>query len=147
MADERSLTDLVRFLDPSGSMGDADIANVTQKMKFTDVLDVITNVSKGNDTDARTILAKYDDRFKVTNEYSSVPTAPKTSGFKPIKPIGTSQTPNGPKPNNPNGANSTQQKQQDDETEELDQIIHDPQNQNSPEVKQIQSLVQRIRQR
>lgn len=143
MADERSLSDLVRFLDPSGSMGDADIANVTQKMKFTDVLDVITNVSKGNDTDARTILAKYDDRFKVTNEYSSVPTAPKTSGFKPIKPIGTSQTPNGPKPNNPNSGNQ----QQDSEGDELDQIIHDPQNQNSPEVRQIQSLVQRIKQR
>ena len=145
MADERSLTDLVRFLDPSGSMGDADIANVTQKMKFTDVLDVITNVSKGNDTDARTILAKYDDRFKVTNEYSSVPTAPRTSGFKPIKPIGTSQTPNGPKQNSPTGSGNTQQ--QGAETDELDQIVNDPKNQNSPEVKQIQSLVQRIRQR
>ena len=142
MADERSLTELDRFLDPSGTMGDADIANVTQKMKFTDVLDVITNVSKGNESDARTILAKYDDRFQVANEYSSVPTAPRTSGFKPIKPIGTSQTPNGPKPNNPTGGN-----QQDGEGEELDQIIHDPKNQNSPEVRQIQSLVQRIKQR
>lgn len=143
MADERSLTDLVRFLDPSGTMGDADIANVTQKMKFTDVLDVITNVSKGSESDARTILAKYDDRFQVANEYSSVPTAPKTSGFKPIKPIGTSQSPNGPRPNNPNGPSN----QQGTEADELDQIIHDPQNQNSPEVKQIQSLVQRIKQR
>lgn len=128
MADERSLTDLVRFLDPSGTMGDADIANVTQKMKFTDVLDVITNVSKGSDSDARTILAKYDDRFQVANEYSSVPTAPRTSGFKPIKPIGTSQSPNGPRPNNPNGQGN--QQQQGTEADELDQIIHDPQNQN-----------------
>ena len=35
MAD-RNLSELIRFLDPSGSMTDADIAEVSRKLKFTD---------------------------------------------------------------------------------------------------------------
>ena len=35
MADDRSLKDIIRFLDPSGEISDADIASVTQDLKFT----------------------------------------------------------------------------------------------------------------
>jgi hypothetical protein len=135
---ERSLTDLIRFLDQSGSMSDSDVSNVSQKMKFTDVLDVVTAMSKGDETAARTIMANYDDRFTVAQEYSSVPTASRTSGFKPIKPVGSSPTIAG-KPTNPNGPQA-----QDDEEQDVNNMIADPANKNKPEVKQIQSLLQRM---
>jgi hypothetical protein len=133
MDQDRSLKDLVRFLDPSGDMSDADIAKVTQSMKFTDVLDVITHVSKGNDTDARAILTKYDDRFTVAQEYAGA-AATSQSTFKPIKPVGSSPTLARP-PTNPNGTS---------DEEDIDAMVNDPQNKNKPEVRQIQSLLQRM---
>ena len=57
MDQDRSLKDLIRFLDPSGSMSDSDIANVSQKMKFTDVLDLVTLVGKGSESEARDLMA------------------------------------------------------------------------------------------
>jgi hypothetical protein len=138
---ERSLTDLIRFLDQSGSMSDSDVANVSQKMKFTDVLDVVTAMSKGDETAARTIMANYDDRFTVAQEYSSVPTANKTSGFKPIKPVGSSPT-MAKQPTNPNGPQA--QQGQDGEEQDVNNMLADPANKNKPEVRQIQSLLQRM---
>lgn len=141
MADDRSLKDVIRFLDPSGDMTDADIAAIASKLKFTEVLDVITAVGKDNLKDARNMLAKYDQRFataaeeSMTNEYSSVPTANK-SGFKPIKPVGTSPTMAG-KPTNPNGP-------QTGDEDDVDDVLADPMNKNKPEVRQIQNLLQRM---
>jgi hypothetical protein len=158
---ERSLTDLIRFLDQSGSMSDSDISNVSQKIKFTDVLDVVTSMSKGDEAAARSIMAKYDDRFTVAQEYSSVPTANKPSGFKPIKPVGSSPTMAG-RPTNPNGPQAQQagvpgqpnqqfgrnaQQGQGDEEQDVNNMLLDPANKNKPEVRQIQSLLQRMQQR
>ena len=148
---ERSLTDLIRFLDQSGSMSDSDISNVSQKIKFTDVLDVVTSMSKGDEAAARSIMAKYDDRFTVAQEYSSVPTANIPSGFKPIKPVGSSPTMAG-RPTNPNGPQAQQagvpgqpnQQGQDSEEQDVNNMLLDPANKNKPEVRQIQSLLQRM---
>lgn len=140
MADDRSLKDVIRFLDPSGAMSDADVAAVASKLKFTEVLDIITAVGKDDLSKARDMLAKYDQRFataaeeSITNEYSSVPATNK-SAFKPIKPVGSAPT-MAQRPTNPNGA-------QDDE-DDVDSVLADPANKNKPEVRQIQSLLQRM---
>lgn len=138
MADDRSLKDVIRFVDPSGDMSDADIAQVSRELKFTEVLDLITKVGKDDVDGARNILAKYDDRFNIAKEYSNAKPGPGSS-FKPIKPVGSSPTIARPN-TNPNG-------QQDDDTEgaELDTALQDPQTKNRPEVRQIQSLLQRMK--
>ena len=61
------------------------------------------------------------------------------SSFKPIKPVGSSPTIARPN-TNPNGP-------QDDDSEgqELDTALQDPQTKNRPEVRQIQSLLQRMK--
>lgn len=138
MDQDRSLKDLIRFLDPSGSLSDSDIAGIAQKMKFTDVLDIVTLVGKGSESEARELMAKYDDRFTVAKEYTSVPTG-KPSGFKPIKPVGTAPT-IAQRPQNPNG--NAQQDNAD-----MDDVLADPMNKNKPEVRQIQSLLQRMQNR
>ncbi len=142
MADDRSLKDVIRFIDPSGNMSDADIAAVASKLKFTEVLDIITAVGKDDLDKARSMLAKYDQRFatgaeeSITNEYSSVPSTNKSS-FKPIKPVGTAPTIAG-KPTNPNGPQTSDE-------EDVDDMLADPMNKNKPEVRQIQSLLQRMK--
>lgn len=147
---DRSLRDVIRFLDPSGDMTDADIAGLSKKLKFTDVLDVITNVSNDNVPKAREILTRYDDRFSIAKEYVQ-PTAKigggvgkKTGGFKPIKPIGTSPTTTGstPAPTNPNGpvAGTDDEEQEQD----INAILTDPATKNKPEVQQIARLLQRM---
>lgn len=138
MADDRSLKDVIRFVDPSGDMSDADIAQVSRELKFTEVLDLITKVGEDDVDGARNILVKYDDRFTVAKEYSNATPGPGSS-FKPIKPVGSSPTM--AKPNtNPNGP-------QDDDSEgqALDTALQDPQTKNRPEVRQIQSLLQRMK--
>jgi hypothetical protein len=149
MEDDRSLSDIIRFLDPSGDISDADVASITKDLKFTEVLDLIAYVSKDDMSSARGILQKHDGRFAtgaeeesqqepetVTKEYSTVPTVNR-SGFKPIKPTPTiAGTPTNPNP---------QQKSDDDST--TDMILNDPRNQNKPEVRQIKSLLQRMSQR
>lgn len=144
MADDRSLADVIRFVDPSGDITDADIASITKDLKFTEVLDIITAVGKDDLDSARNILSKHDQRFVtaaegITNEYSSVPAAKRPSGFKPIKPIGSTPTIAGT-PTNPNG-------QAGDEEADADEILANPANKNKPEVRQIQSLLQRMQNR
>ncbi len=134
MADDRSLKDVIRFVDPSGSITDADIAAISNKLKFTEVLDLITYVGKDDLDSARNILAKHDSRFGVAKEYTNVPTK-KPGGFAPIKPIGSTPTIGG-NPTNPNGPQGD---------EDADEILNDPQNKNRPEVRQIQSLLQRMK--
>jgi hypothetical protein len=138
MADDRSLKDVIRFVDPSGDMSDADIAHVGSQLKFTEVLDLITKVGKDDIDGARNILANYDDRFNVAKEYSNAKPGPGSS-FKPIKPVGSSPTIARPN-TNPNGP-------QDDDSEgaELDTALQDPQTKNRPEVRQIQNLLQRMK--
>lgn len=144
MADDRSLKDVIRFLDPSGDLTDSDIAALTQKLKFTEVLDVVTYVSNDDLDKAREILFKYDQRFAVAKEATvarpigggvgakaGAPNLAKPGSFKkpmgtqPIKPIGTATT------------------TQDDE-QDLDQLLTDPSTKNKPEVRQIANLLQRM---
>lgn len=135
MAD-RSLKDIIRFLDPSGEISDADIASISSALKFTEVLDLISAVSDDKVDLGRNILAKHDPRFGVAKEYAGAAAA-STSGFKPIKPVGSSPTMARPN-TNPNG---------EQDAEDLDSLINDPMSKNKPEVKQIQSLVQRLQNR
>ena len=136
MEEDRSLKDIVRFADPSGEISDADIANITGDLKFSEVLDLISAVSKDDMDAARTILSDYDPRFSVAQEYANVPGA-----IKPIKPQGTVGKLPGTanKPTNPNGEMGGE--------EDLNAMIDDPMNKNKPEVKQIQSLLQRMQNR
>jgi hypothetical protein len=163
MDQDRSLKDLIRFLDPSGDMSDADIADLTSKLKFTEVLDLISNVGKDDLDAARSILNNYDTRFSVAKEYTAVPTKPAGGGFKPIKPQGTvGQLPStAPSTQQAGGQPSTQQAggqpanaaqgQNNQNTElsgdDLTGMLDDPSNQSNPDVKQIKSLLQRLQQR
>lgn len=136
MAEDRSIKDIIRFLDPSGEISDAEIASISNSLKFSEVLDLISAVSDDKVDAGRNILSKHDPRFTVTQEYAGAPGA-HPSGFKPIKPVGTSPTIAGT-PTNPNGPN---------DQEDLDALVTDPMNKNKPEVKQIQSLLQRLQNR
>jgi hypothetical protein len=135
MAD-RSLKDIIRFLDPSGEISDAEIASISSDLKFTEVLDLISAVSDDKVDAGRNILSKHDPRFSIAQEYAGAIGA-RPSGFKPIKPVGSSPTIAGT-PTNPNGAQ---------DSEDLDSLVNDPMSKNKPEVKQIQSLLQRLQNR
>jgi len=136
MADDRSLKDIIRFLDPSGEISDSEIASIANDLKFSEVLDLISAVSDDKVDAGRNILSKHDPRFGVAKEYASAQGA-QTGGFKPIKPIGSSPTIAGT-PTNPNGPK---------DQEDLESLVADPMNKNKPEVKQIQSLLQRLQNR
>lgn len=152
MAD-RNLADLIRFLDPSGQISDADVAAITKKLKFTDVLDLVGAMGKGDEEAGRNILVNYDPRFTVAKEYTSMPGANKpASGFKKIAPQGTVGTlpTTGGAPQQPTTAprqGAPVAPGQQDAEQDLDQIIADPQKKNSPEVRQIQNLLQRLQQK
>jgi len=140
MNDDRSLSDIIRFLDPTGGISDSDIADITKDLKFTEVLDLISFVSKDDFNSARNILVNHNERFgtggkteEITREYSTVPTVNK-SGFKPIRPSPTIA-------GNSLNTNKTQKKYVYSTT---DLIINDPKNQNKPEIRQIKNLLQRI---
>ena len=141
MADDRSLKDIIRFLDPSGEISDSEIASIANDLKFSEVLDLISAVSDDKVDSGRNILSKHDPRFSVAQEYAGAAGA-QSSGFKPIKPQGTvgnlPSTANAP--TNPNGS-------QDAEQGDLEAMVTDPMNKNKPEVKQIQSLLQRLQNR
>lgn len=145
---DRSLRDVIRFLDPSGDMTDADIAALSRKLKFTDVLDVITYVGNDDLPKAREILNRYDDRFTVAKEYVQPQAkigggvSKKPGGFKPIKPVGSAPTISGT-PTNPNGAQA-QDTQGGEGEEDLDALMTDPATKNKPEVQQISRLLQRM---
>lgn len=137
MAEDRSLKDIIRFLDPSGEISDAEIASISNSLKFSEVLDLISSVSDDKVDAGRAILSKHDPRFSVTQEYAQVPGAPQ-SGFKPIKPTGASPTIAG-HPTNPNGMDNSE--------DDLNTLVNDPMTKNKPEVRQIQSLLQRLQNR
>lgn len=138
MAD-RSLKDIIKFLDPSGEISDAEIASISNALKFSEVLDLISAVSDDKVDAGREILSKHDPRFSVAREYAGAPGA-QPSGFKPIKPQGTVGTlpSTANAPTNPNGEQGE---------EDLNALINDPAKKNDPNVKQIQSLLQRLQNR
>ncbi len=138
MADDRSLKDIIRFLDPSGEISDSEVASIANDLKFSEVLDLISAVSDDKVDAGRNILSKHDPRFGVAKEYAGA-TGARPGGFKPIKPVGSSPTIAGT-PTNPNGA-------QDNDQSDLEAMVTDPMNKNKPEVKQIQSLLQRLQNR
>lgn len=139
MADDRSLKDIIRFLDPSGEISDSEIASIANDLKFSEVLDLISAVSDDKVDAGRNILSKHDPRFGVAQEYAGAAGA-RPSGFKPIQPQGTvgSLPSTANKQINPNGAQ---------DQEDLEALVTDPMNKNKPEVKQIQSLLQRLQNR
>ena len=141
MAEDRSIKDIIRFLDPSGEISDAEIASISNSLKFSEVLDLISAVSDDKVNAGRQILSKHDPRFSVAQEYAGA-TGAQPSGFKPIKPQGTvgalPSTAN--KPTNPNG-------QMGNDQEDLNALVNDPTKKNDPNVKQIQSLLQRLQNR
>ena len=100
---DKSLSSVIKFLDSTGSLSDAEISNIAKELNFSEVLDLVSFVGKNDTQAAKEILAKYDDRFtseptaepapemqpeeSITNEYSNVPSAPRTSSmFKPVAP-------------------------------------------------------------
>lgn len=139
MAD-RSLKDIIRFLDPSGEISDAEIASISNALKFSEVLDLISAVSDDKVDAGRAILTKHDPRFSVAKEYAGA-AAPNQSGFKPIQPQGTvgSLPSTANKSTNPNGEMGDEQ--------DLNALVNDPAKKNDPNVKQIQSLLQRLQNR
>lgn len=139
MADDRSLKDIIRFLDPSGEISDSEIASISNDLKFSEVLDLISAVSDDKVDAGRNILSKHDPRFSVAQEYAGAAGA-RPSGFKPIQPQGTvgSLPSTANKQTNPNGPQ---------DQEDLEALVTDPMNKNKPEVKQIQSLLQRLQNR
>ena len=102
-------------------------------------MDLISAVSDDKVDAGRQILAKHDPRFSVAQEYAQAPGA-QQSGFKPIKPQGTVGTlpSTANKPTDPNGMG---------DEEDLNALINDPSKKNDPNVKQIQSLLQRLQNR
>ena len=140
MAEDRSIKDIIRFLDPSGEISDAEIASISNSLKFSEVLDLISAVSDDKVDAGRNILSKHDPRFSVAQEYASAPGAHQ-SGFKPIKPQGTvgSLPSTANAPTNPNGEMGGE--------EDLNALVNDPSKKNDPNVKQIQSLLQRLQNR
>ena len=140
MAEDRSIKDIIRFLDPSGEISDAEIASISNSLKFSEVLDLISAVSDDKIDAGRQILSKHDPRFSVAQEYAGA-TGAQPSGFKPIKPQGTvgSLPSTANKPTNPNGEMGGE--------EDLNALVNDPAKKNDPNVKQIQSLLQRLQNR
>ena len=47
MAD-RNLRDIIKFVDASNSITDAEIAEITKQLKFSDVLDLVSAVKSGD---------------------------------------------------------------------------------------------------
>jgi hypothetical protein len=152
---DKSLSSVIKFLDSTGSLSDAEISNIAKELKFSEVLDLISFVGKNDTQAAKQILAKYDDRFtsepgtepsteehpeeSITNEYSNVPMAPKTTSmFKPIAPQGTQK----PSPTTTGQQSTTGDLDNDEELQtDLDTAQKSG---HGAEVNQIKSLLQRI---
>lgn len=137
---DRSLKDIIKFLDKNGDMTDERVSEITAKLKFSEVLDLISAI-KSNDIDgAKSILSSYDEVFSSTADDMN----PATEGMN--QPSGGSlptTTATKPMATAPAG----QQARPGNEDDDLDTLINDPAKKNSPEVKQIQSLMQRLQQR
>ena len=153
---DKSLSSVIKFLDSTGSLSDAEVSNIAKELKFSEVLDLVSFVGKNDTQAAKQILAKYDDRFtseptaepaqetqpeeSITNEYSNVPTAARTTSmFKPVAPKAAQQ----PSPTT-TGQQSTDLANDEQLQSELDTA---KQSGNGAEVNQIKNLLQRISKR
>lgn len=151
---DKNLSSVIKFLDDTGSISDAEISNIAKQLKFSEVLDLIGFVGKGDTHAAKGIVAKYDDRFTsvtpaepaeegITNEYSNVPSTAKTSSmFKPVAP----KKPIAPGQQNPSPTTTGQQPTGDlDSDENLEAGLDQAQKSgHGAEVNQIRSLLKRI---
>jgi cell division septation protein DedD len=153
---DKSLSSVIKFLDSTGSLSDAEISNIAKELKFSEVLDLVSFVGKNDTQAAKQILAKYDDRFtseptaepaqatqpeeSITNEYSNVPTAPRTTSmFKPVAPKSAQQP--SPTTTGQQGTDLANDEQLQSELDTAKQSGH------GAEVNQIKSLLQRISKR
>ena len=153
---DKSLSSVIKFLDSTGSLSDAEVSNIAKELKFSEVLDLVSFVGKNDTQAAKQILAKYDDRFtseptaepapemqpeeSITNEYSNVPTAPRTSSmFKPVAPKSAQQP--SPTTTGQQGADLANDEQLQSELDTARQSGH------GAEVNQIKNLLQRISKR
>lgn len=154
---DKSLSSVIKFLDDTGSVSDAEVSNIAKQLKFSEVLDLVSLVGKDETQKAKEILAKYDDRFtsttptepgapampeeSITNEYSNVPTAPRTNSmFKPVAPK-SAQKPS------PTTTGQQADSNLDNDEELQSQLDSAQQSGHGPEVNQIKSLLQRISKR
>lgn len=154
---DKSLSSVIKFLDDTGSVSDAEVSNIAKQLKFSEVLDLVSLVGKDETQKAKEILAKYDDRFtsttpaepeapvmpeeSITNEYSNVPTAPRTSSmFKPIAPKSAQK----PSPTTTGQQSAGDLGNDENLQSELDSA---EQSGHGAEVNQIKSLLQRISKR
>jgi cell division septation protein DedD len=155
---DKSLSSVIKFLDDTGSVSDAEVSNIAKQLKFSEVLDLVSLVGKDETQKAKEILAKYDDRFtsttpaepeapampeeSITNEYSNVPTAPRTSSmFKPVAPKSAQK----PSPTTTGQQQTPADLENDEELQsQLDGAAHSG---HGAEVNQIKSLLQRISKR
>lgn len=139
---DRSLKDIIKFLDSTNSVGDAEVNDITRNLKFSEVLDLISAVKSNNISAAKEILAKYDDFFASTAPSEE----PQESAIPMIKPTSTTTGQSAfpkiaPKGNLPSTANQTGQPAQD---QDLDQLVNDPTKQNDPNIKQLKSVLQKM---
>lgn len=151
---DKNLSSVIKFLDDTGEISDAEISNVAKQLKFSEVLDLVGFVGKGDTQNAKAILSKYDDRFSsspqpaaaeesITNEYSSIPSVPptSTSGFAPIKP----KQPGMQQKQSPTASGQQQPGHNFDDNEDLQTALDAAEQAgHTAEVNQIRSLLQRI---
>jgi hypothetical protein len=153
MADQdKSLKDIIKFVDPTGTIDDGSVGELATQLKFSEVLDIVSALKDNNVDAARNILAAHSDVFKgsapaqsqsAADEAteSTIPQVKSTtntmgkSSFAKIAPKGSI----GSRSPTLGGSNA-----QGSDEEDLDQVINDPQKQNDPAVKQIKSLLGRI---
>lgn len=152
---DKSLSSVIKFLDSTGSLSDAEVSNIAKELKFSEVLDLVSFVGKNDTQAAKQILAKYDDRFtsepttepaqaarpeeSITNEYSNVPTAPRTTSmFKPVAPKSAQK---------PSPTTTGQQSGLANDEELQAELDTAKQSGHGAEVNQIKNLLQRISKR
>ena len=144
MAD-KSISDIIKFVDPTGSIDDATVSSISRQLKFTEVLDLVSAVKKNDTETAKDILSKYDDTFSsATSEQPA-----QEAAIPPIKPTATTTgqsafpkiQPQGQSNNLPGTANQAAAGQED---QDLNQLINDPTKQNDPNVRQLKSLLQKM---
>lgn len=156
MAD-RNLRDIIKFVDASNSITDAEIAEITKQLKFSDVLDLVSAVKSGDTSAAKEILKNYTTSFDFSSSAGNSEEQTQQEAIQPIKPVGSTTSTTGqsafpkiaPK-NSPTLSGSAGTTtlagtdQQDQQETDLGQLMNDPTKQNDPNVRQIKNLLTRM---
>lgn len=149
MAD-RNLRDIIKFIDTSNSITDAQIAEITKQLKFSEVLDLVSAVKSGNSAGAKEILKNYTTSFdfssgdlqskeQTTQEAAAIPSIPT------IKPTSTTTGQSAfPKIAPKNSPTTSGPAGIDQQEPDLEQLVNDPTKQNDPNVRQIKNLLTRM---